>query len=128
VLGGLTLKKNLLINRLSYFNLESLVIFLGGEAQQSPVVTGFICRPNIGPKHLDKLNPEPVPTQKAHRDLLLRHRKPKTSQNRKTFRELINVTLAALPSRLIRQTLVLACSMRVESLYILFAMAAGLHS
>jgi len=36
--GGLTLKKKIiiLINRLSYFNLEGLVIFWGDEAQLSP--------------------------------------------------------------------------------------------
>jgi len=49
---------------------------------------------------------------------------PKTFQKR-IFPELNNVTLAELPPKL-RQTLVLTCSLRVESLHTLFAVAVGL--
>jgi len=45
---------------------------------------------------------------------------------RMIFRELNSVTLTELPSKLIRQTLVSTCSLRVESLPILFIMAAGI--
>jgi len=31
----------------------------------------FVCRSEIGPKHYDKLNPEPGPTRKAWPDLQL---------------------------------------------------------
>jgi len=53
---------------------------------------------------------------------------PNTFLNRKIFRELNNITLAELPSKL-RQTLVLTCSLRVESLHILFwvAVAVGIR-
>ena len=44
---------------------------------------------------------------------------PKTFQYRRTFRELNNITLAELPSTLIGQTLVLNCSLPVESLHTL---------
>jgi len=50
----------------------------------------------------------------------------KLFRNKKIFRELNNVTLAELPSKLIRQTLVSACSLRVEPLQTLFAIAVGL--
>ena len=52
---------------------------------------------------------------------------PQTFQNRRIFRELNNVTLAELPSKL-RQTLILSCSLRVESLHTSFAVAVGLQS
>ena len=47
------------------------------------------------------------------------------SKNRRISRELNNVTLAELPSNLIRQTLVLTCSLRVESLHTLFAVCGS---
>jgi len=47
-------------------------------------------------------------------------KKPKTFQNGRIFRELNNVTLAELPSKLIAQKLVLTCLLRVESLHTLF--------
>jgi len=50
---------------------------------------------------------------------------PKASQTRRIFRELNNVKLAELPSKL-RQTLILTCSLRGESLHTLFAVAVGL--
>jgi len=31
----------------------------------------FVCRPEIGPKHFDKLKPKPGPTRKARPDLQL---------------------------------------------------------
>jgi len=52
---------------------------------------------------------------------------PKTLKNRRIFRELNNVTSAELPSKSIRQTLVLTCSLRVESLHTLLAVAAGVR-
>jgi len=45
---------------------------------------------------------------------------PKTFRYRRIFRELNNVTLAEPPSKLIGQTLVLTCSLRVGSLHTLF--------
>ena len=51
---------------------------------------------------------------------------PKPFQNRRIFRELKCVTSAELPSKSIRQTLVLTCSLRVESLHTLFAAAVDL--
>jgi len=53
----------------------------------------------------------------------------KLSQNRRIYRELNNLALAELPSKLMRQTLVLTCSFRVESLHTLIAVTFGLlHS
>jgi len=57
-----------------------------------------------GPKRFDKRNPESGPTRKPRSDLQLCRSQPKTFHNRKIFRELNNVTLAELPSQLIRQT------------------------
>ena len=72
---------------------------LFGEAKlnKAPVVTELVCRPDFVPKHFDS--------------------QPKTFQNRKIFRELNNVTLAELPSKLIRQTLVLTFSSVKESIH-----------
>jgi len=50
----------------------------------------------------------------------------KLSKNKRIFRELNNVVLAELPSKLMRQTLVLTYSLRVESLHTLFAVTFGL--
>jgi len=50
---------------------------------------------------------------------------PTTFRNRRVFRKLYNVTLEEMPSTLIRLTLVLTCSLRVESLHTLFAIAVG---
>jgi len=47
------------------------------------------------------------------------------SKNRRISGELDNVTLAELPSNLMRQTLVLICSLRVESLHTLFAVCGS---
>ena len=52
---------------------------------------------------------------------------PKTFQNRRIFRELNSVTLAELPLKSTRQTVVLACSLQVESIHTLFAVAVGLR-
>jgi len=51
---------------------------------------------------------------------------PKTFQNRRIFRELNNVTLEKMPSKLIRQTLFLTCSVRAESLHTSSSAAVGL--
>jgi len=50
------------------------------------------------------------------------------SKNRRISGELNNVTLAELPSNIIRQTLVLTCSLRVESLHTLFAVCGSTQS
>jgi len=50
----------------------------------------------------------------------------KTFQNWRFFRELNNVTLAELPSKVVEQTLVLTGSLPIESLHTLFAVAVGL--
>jgi len=52
---------------------------------------------------------------------------PRALQNRRIFRELNNVTLAELPSKLMRRTHVLTCTLRVESLHTLFATAVDLY-
>jgi len=49
----------------------------------------------------------------------------KLSKNRRIFREMNNVALAEPPSKLIRQTLVSTCLLRVESLHILLAVTFG---
>jgi len=89
-----------------------LVLCLGWlSPTEPPVGTGLGCRPDVSPKHYDKLNPEPGPTRlnsaAANQKLY------KTED----FREL-NVTLAELTSKLMRQTLVLTCSLRAESLLV----------
>ena len=53
-------------------------------------------------------------------------KQPKTFQNRIIFRELNTVTLEEMPLKLKRQTFPLNCSLRVELLHTLFAIAVGL--
>jgi len=62
------------------------------------------------------------PKLKAFVKMQMTRNQPNTFQNRRIFRELNNVTLEEMPSTLIRLTLVLTCSLRVESLHTLFAM------
>ena len=111
--------KTSLIYIVPYFNFGVGALFRGAKFNKDPGATELVHRPDIVPKHFDKLNPEPVPTGKARPDLQPCSRsQPKTFQNRKIFRELNKVTLAELPSKLTRQTLVLTCSLRAESLFV----------
>jgi len=52
---------------------------------------------------------------------------PSTFQNRMIFRELNSVALEEMPLKLIRETLALTCSLRVESLHTLSAIAVSLQ-
>ena len=52
---------------------------------------------------------------------------PRALQNRRFFRDLNNVTLVELPSKLMQRTHVLTCSLQVDSLHTLFAITVGLH-
>jgi len=62
----------------------------------------------------------------AYVKIQMTRNQPKAVQNRRIFRELNNVMIAELPSKLIRQTLVSNCPLRVESLHTVFAVAVGL--
>jgi len=106
------LMKTPLIYSVSYFNLEGL------SPKKPSMATSPACRPDNGQKHFDKHNHEPGPTRKARPDLQLCRSQPKIFQNRKICRELNNVTLAELPSKLMRQTPALTCSLRVELLLV----------
>jgi len=93
--------KTALIYIVPYFNFGVGALFGGLSSTKTSVATTLVCRPDIIPKHFDKLNPEPGPTGKARPDLQLCSRsQPKIFQNRKSFRDLNNVTLAELPSEL----------------------------